>query len=117
MYYDYFTAVTDDVREYIQSHNMEVTRENRDEIEQNLHDDLFCYDGITGNGSGSYTFNRMQAAEYLSTNFDLLAEACDAFGGYDIIKQGPEACDVTIRCYLLPQAIAAVLDEIEEAEE
>ena len=46
----------------------------------------------------------------------MLAEACEEFGD-DIgkaIKNGAEWCDVAIRCYLLGQAIAVVLDDIEE---
>lgn len=54
----------------------------------------------------------------MSHNWDLLAEALENFGqdGTDILKQGAEAMDVTIRCYLLGQAIAEVLeeDDIEE---
>lgn len=30
------------------------------------------------------------------------------------LEKGAEACDVTIRCYLLGQAISEVLDEVEE---
>lgn len=32
------------------------------------------------------------------------------------LERGAEACDVTIRCYLLDQAISEVLDEEEEEE-
>ena len=111
--YDYLAAVCDDVRNYIECNGIEVNAENRDEIEQQLNDDLWTADSVTGNGSGSYTFSAWTASEYLCHNFDLLAEACEEFGGgCDVIKDGPEACDVTIRCYLLGQAIAAVLDEI-----
>lgn len=113
--YNYLEAVKEDVKTYIEDHEIEVTAENRDELEQKLNEDLFCYDGVTGNASGSYTFNRWKAEEYLMHNLDLLGEACDEFGGgCDVLKDGPEACDVTIRCYLLGQAIAAVLDEMEE---
>lgn len=48
-------------------------------------------------------------------NMDLLKEACGEFGSDigEIIKDGAETCDVTIRCYLLSRAIADVLDELE----
>ena len=53
--------------------------------------------------------------EAICHNWDLLEEAIDEFGGdTDILKQGAEFCDVTIRCYLLGQAIGAALDELEE---
>lgn len=50
------------------------------------------------------------------TDRDELEEACNEFG-QDIgeaVKQGAEYCDVTIRCYLLSQAISAAIDELEE---
>lgn len=72
---------------------------------------------MTGNASGSYFFNSYKAGEALAHNWDLLEEALEAFGqkGTDILEEGPEAADVTIRCYLLPEAIATVLDELEES--
>ena len=86
---------------------------NREGLEERLNDDLFIEDSVTGNGSGSYYCNTWKAEEALSHNWDLLVEALEAFGqdGTDVLKQGAEWCDVTIRCYLLGQAIAAVLDD------
>lgn len=115
--YDYLEAVKEDVKNYIEENGIKVTSENRDELEEQLNDDLFCNDSVTGNGSGSYTFSRWRATKNLCHNWDLLAEAIDEFcGDVNILKQGAEACDVTIRCYLLGQAIAEVLDELEETE-
>lgn len=115
--YDYLEAVREDVKSYIEENGIKVTSENREELEEQLNDDLFCNDSVTGNGSGSYTFNTWTAEEYLCHNLDLLAEACEEFGSsMDILKDGAEACDVTIRCYLLGQAIAEVLDELEKTE-
>lgn len=118
--YNYLEAVTADVLDYINENNITVTADNREEIEEQLHDDLWARDSVTGNGSGSYTFNRWTAGAYICHNLDLLAEAVEEFGGsMDVLKdgaEGAEACDVTIRCYLLAQAIAAALDEVEETE-
>ena len=112
--YDYFSHVCEDVRNYISENEIKVNAENREEIEQQLNDDLFVDDSVTGNGSGSYFFNAWKAEEAIAHNWDLLAEAIDEFGGNtDVLRQGPEAADVTIRCYLLSQAISKVLDEIE----
>ncbi len=116
--YNYLEAVTADVLDYINENNITVTNETRDEVEQQLNDDLWACDSVTGNGSGSYTFNRWTAETYICHNLDLLAEAVEEFGGsMDVLKDGAEACDVTIRCYLLPQAISAALDEVETEEE
>lgn len=116
--YNYLEAVTADVLNYIDENNITVTSDNRAEIEQQLNDDLWAVDSVTGNASGSYTFNAWQAKENLCHNFDLLAEACESFGtdAGALLNQGAEACDVTIRCHLLGWAISAALDEVEEEE-
>lgn len=116
--YNYLEAVTADVLDYIKENNITVTADNREEIEEQLRDDLWACDSVTGNGSGSYTFNSWTAETYICHNLDLLTEAGEEFGGsMDVLKDGAEACDVTIRCYLLPQAIAAALDEVETEED
>lgn len=119
--YDYLQAVKDDVKQYIQDNGIIVTIDNRDEVEQQLYDDCFISDSVTGNASGSYYCNAWKAGEAICHNLDLLGEAADEFGDdsiSNVLKQGPEACDVTIRCYMLGQAIPAALDEIlEEADD
>lgn len=112
--YNYFAAVCEDVRAYIEENEITVNSDNREEIEQQLNDDLFVNDSVTGNASGSYTFNTWKAEEYLCHNLDLLKEACEEFGSTCDILESAEGCDVTIRCYLLGQCISQVLDEIEE---
>lgn len=114
--YNYLEAVTDDVREYIENEiDLADWKGDRDGLEEKLNDDLWTVDSVTGNGSGSYTFSTWQAEENLAHNWDVLEEALAEFG-YDEnpIEKGAEWCDVTIRCYLLGQAIAAALDELEE---
>ena len=117
MYYNYEKAVRDDVREFCENElDFSEWAGRRDELEEKLNEDLWTNDSVTGNGSGSYTFSSSRAMEYLSENLDLLAEACDEFGGsYDVLKDGAEACDVTIRCYLLAGAISDILDEYQAA--
>lgn len=119
MTYNYLKNVTEDVLDYITNEydedDLRAKLEDREKFEQELNDDLWAVDSVTGNGSGSYFFNRYKAEEALMHNLDLLAEAIDEFGGcIDVLKNGAEACDVTIRCYLLNQAICAALDVIEE---
>ena len=116
--YNYFEAVKNAVLDYINENEIKVTTSNKDELAEQLHDDLWANDSVTGNGSGSYFFNTWKAEEALCHNLDLLGEACEEFGSTaDILKDGAEACDVTIRCYLLPQAISEALDELEEDDE
>ena len=120
--YDYKTAVKEDVKDYIRENysadkileNLE-TSAARSDFEEKLNDILLIEDSVTGNASGSYTFNTWQAAKNLCHNMDLLEEACDEFG-QDLgkaVKRGAEYCDVTIRCYLLSGAISEALDELE----
>lgn len=112
--YNYLEQVTEDAKEAILE-NMEYwTFDDREELEEVAHDELWADDSVTGNGSGSYFFSTWKAEEALCHNWDLLADAIEEFGDIDILRQGAEACDVTIRCYLLSQAIAAALDELEE---
>ena len=113
--YNYLEQVTADAKEAILE-NMEYwTFYDREELEEVAHDELWTDDSVTCNGSGSYFFSTWKAEEALCHNWDLLADACEEFG-QDIgeaFKRGAEFCDVTIRCYLLSQAIAAALDEVE----
>ena len=116
--YNYFEAVKNAVLDYINENEIKVTTSNKEELAEQLHDDLWANDSVTGNGSGSYFFNTWKAEEALCHNLDLLGEACEEFGSTaDLLKDGAEACDVTIRCYLLPQAISEALDELEEDDE
>jgi hypothetical protein len=120
MRYDYLEAITEDVREYIRNNftEEEITEKlkDRDDWEQELNDELWICDSVTGNASGSYYYNRWKAEEAIAHNWDLLADAITEFGGdTNILRQGAEVCDVTIRCYLLGQAIDKVLDDIELA--
>ena len=116
--YNYFEAVKNAVLDYINENEIKVTTSNNEELSDSLNDDLWTNDSVTGNGSGSYFFNTWKAEEALCHNLDLLGEACEEFGSTaDLLKDGAEACDVTIRCYLLPQAISEALDELEEDDE
>lgn len=113
--YNYLEQVTSDAKEAILEYMDEWDFSSRDNLEQIATDELWANDGVTGNASGSYYFNAWKAEEAICHNWDLLGEAIDEFGGdTDILQQGAETCDVTIRCYLLGQAISAALDELEE---
>lgn len=60
MSYNYYKEVKSSVLDYIEE-NKELladTFEDKDELEQFLNDTLFTDDSVTGNASGSFTFNR-----------------------------------------------------------
>lgn len=114
--YNYLESVKEDVKTYIENEITLSDYANREDLEEHLSEILFTEDSVTGNASGSYTFSTYQAEEYLCHNWGILAEALEEFDETDInaIEKGAEWCDVTIRCYLLGQAISEVLDEMEE---
>lgn len=123
--YNYLEAMKNDITEYINDNINLADYADRDELESYLNDELFTEDSVTGNASGSYTFSRAQAQEYVKYNIDLLKDACEEFGtdaatvGEWFLSDDWEKMDVTIRCYLLGQAIGEALDdmgdELEEA--
>lgn len=120
MEYDYRETVRNDVIEQVKDGYKENSlrlykEEGRDALEEYLNDELWVDDQVTGNASGSYTFNTWEAEENLCHNMSLLEEACDEFGQDvgEAVKRGAEYCDVTIRCYLLGGAISEAIDELE----
>lgn len=113
--YNYIEEMTKDIKEYIKYEVTLSDYSNREELEEYLNNILWIEDSVTGNASGSYTFNTYKAEEYICHNLELLAEAMEEFGcDVDTLEKGAEWCDITIRCYLLGQVIAVVLDDIEE---
>lgn len=117
--YNYREAIIADILTYIHDNytDAEIMEklDARDEWEQELNDDLWVTDSVTGNASGSYYCNRYKAAEAIAHNWYLLADALAEFGYTDCspFDKGEEWCDVTIRCYLLGECLAAALDEVE----
>ena len=115
--YDYKEAMKDDIRAYINENIDEKERTDRNELEERLQDILCAKDSVTGNASGSNTFSRYKAQEYVLDNIDLLEEACAVLGadnatvGRWLLASDFESMDVTIRCHLLSQCIHEVLDE------
>lgn len=120
MEYDYRETVRNDVIEQVKDGYKENSlriykEEGREVLEEYLNNELWVDDQVTGNASGSYTFNTWEAEENLCHNMNLLEEACDEFGQDvgEAVKRGAEYCDVTIRCYLLGSAISEAIDELE----
>ena len=107
MKYNYLEAVKEDIKNYI----LEEKESNINVDKDTLLDTLYLEDSITGNASGSYTFNTYEAEENLCHNLGLLKEACEMLGT-EIELDNPEACDVIIRCYVLPQALDEVIKEM-----
>lgn len=121
MNYSYLKAVKADVMEYIKNEVNFANYTDRDELEEYLNDTLWIDDSVTGNASGSYTFNTYKAREYVLADMDTVSEAlrefCDAATvGEKFLNEEWEYIDVTARCYTLGIAIYEALEEIESSE-
>jgi hypothetical protein len=116
MKYNYIEALKNDIRQYMEDNESYLNYTDREDLEEQLNDLLWTADSVTGNASGSYTFNRAEAKEYVMDNMPL---AVDAFREFDqiekfadyIANEEYEAIDVTIRCFLLGQVLYEVLEE------
>ena len=117
MAYNYLEELKSDVRNYIKEVASDyMDCEDMDELRDSLYDNLWDEDSVTGNGSGIYTFNREKAKEYVSDNMDLMVEAYKDLDSIESLVDDLEALDfetidVTIRCYLLSQALDEVLED------
>lgn len=130
--YNYQEAVADSIREVIDANgikdnwdemSLEEWKDKRDDIAQELNDDLWTDDQVTGNGSGSYTFDREEAKGYVLDGSDYVKDALKEFDvpAEEIIDHffdnDWEYFDVTARCGVLYAAIEDVLDEYEQDRE
>ena len=119
MMYNYLEAIIEDVKEAIKEYDI-TEFADREEFEERLNNDLWVSDSVTGNASGSYHCNSNKSMECVLDNMDLLEEMCGEFGvdnetiGKKFLEGAWEWMDVSIRCYLLGQAISEALDEVEE---
>ena len=118
--YDYLKEETQDVVDYLlDNYDVKAIEDFDQDDLADLQDDLFNEDSVTGNASGSYTFNESEAEEHLLYNRELLVEALKEFAvpPYELLYNyidDPEAEDVTVRCYLLSQAIEAAVENIKK---
>lgn len=117
--YNYLEAMKSDIIDYIRNEVNTNEYADSDELDAFLNDELWTVDSVTGNGSGSYHCNSYKSMECVIDNIDLLNEAITEFCEDDVIgekflNEEWEWMDVTIRCYLLGQAISEALDEMED---
>ena len=86
--YNYMEALKTDITEYISDNEYYLEGYDRNELEEHLNDLLWTCDNVTGNGSGSYTFSREDAKEYIEEDgLDYLREAAHEFDcGNDILE-------------------------------
>ena len=117
--YNYIEAVTADVIDFIRNEVNAADYENREALSEFLNDELWTCDSVTGNASGSYTFNAYKAKEYVFSDPDTVSEGLREFCvdaetiAEKFLNQNWEYFDVTARCYVLGHAIESALNSIE----
>jgi len=116
MKYNYIEAMKADIRQYMEDNESYLNYTDKEDLAEQLNDQCWTADSVTGNASGSYTFSRQEAKEHVLDNIDLLKDAYEEFGQReqfteDFFNEDFERMDVTIRCFLLGQVIADVLEE------
>lgn len=122
----YFENVKADVATWIEN-NMDIEfdimngeYDSADDIAEYLNDTLWTEDSVTGNASGSYTFNRNEAKKYVLDDIDTVREALREFCvdaetiAEKFLDEEWEYLDVTARCYVLGSAIYEVMEEYED---
>ena len=117
--YNYLEAVTADVIDFIRDEIDTTEYTDRAALAEYLNDELWTADNVTGNASGSYTFSRYKAQQFVMADQDTVMEALEEFCvdaetiAENFLRQNWEYFDVTARCYVLGQAIEAALDSLE----
>ena len=122
---DYKEETRDNIKEYIkENYDKEDLEFVSDRFIDNLRDSLFLADSVTGNASGSYTFNSYEAEQNVQGIIwdDEFIDALKFAYGEDIgdcMKLGAEGVDVTARCLALDyidlkEVINEVYEEMEE---
>lgn len=125
MNYSYREAVLGDVREWIEENYPIVpfgdaitpVFESREDAIDHLNDTLWIADSVTGNGSGSYTFNSFRARENVLSDPDTVKEAFEEFDEKSrfadlVFSDEWETIDVITRCYCLYCAVETAINEL-----
>lgn len=118
VYDKYYNEVYNDARDVAAENFDDYLEDNYDfnDAWDAFYEDLFRDDSVTGNASGSYWFNSKKAEESLGEfiwdeDIILLLEEM----GYtieDVVKRGPEATDVIIRCAMLSSVCEDIRDYV-----
>lgn len=120
--FNYNEAVKADVLDYIRDNytaeEIAEKLEDKDSFAEELNDELWTEDSVTGNGSGSYTFNTWKAKEFVFDDTETVQEALKEFCvdaetvAEKFLYEDWEYFDVTARCYCLSGAIYEALEEL-----
>lgn len=113
--YNYLEHVTNDVKNYIKEHSIDINELTNYQIV----DMLWYVDEVTGNGKhGHYLSDQTAAKEYVESNQDLLKQAVDVdvCSSVDLKKWQHDgdyiSIDITLRCYVLIEAVDQALADL-----
>lgn len=119
----YFEQVKADVAQYMEENELYYDMadyRDAEDFETAIYDAMWTADSVTGNGSGSYTFNRAEAREHVLADLDTVKEALSEFCvpaeeiGEKFLNEDWEYLDVTARCYVLGLAVGEWIEENRE---
>lgn len=119
--YSYKDAVRSDVRDWIEDNREQIEGLDRADAYDVVYDSCWVDDSVTGNVSGSYTFSRCEARQnffndddsddYISQMIEDGFISADELGK-KILESNWEYIDLSIRCWLLCDAVSDVLDDV-----
>ena len=119
--YSYKEVIRSDVREWIDNNKDQIEGLDRHDAYEVIYDSCWVDDSVTGNASGSYTFSRYEARQnffndddsddYISQMIEDGFMSADELGK-KIAESNWEYVDLSIRCWLLCDAVSDVLDEM-----
>ena len=121
--YNYKDQIRADVKEWIEDNKEQIEGLDRHDAYEVVYDSCWVDDSVTGNASGSYTFSRWEARQNFFNDedsdeyIDQMIE--DGFTtresvGRAVQESQWELLDVSIRCWLLCDAVSYVLDDYYE---
>ena len=118
--YSYKEQVRADVKEWIEDNKEQIEGLDRHDAYEVVYESWWVDDSVTGNASGSYTFSRYEARQNFFEDedseeyIDQMIEdgfTCRELVGRAVQESQWELLDVSIRCWLLCDAVSDVLDE------
>ena len=118
--YNYKEQIRADVKEWIEDNKEQIEGLDRHDAFEVVYDSCWVDDSVTGNASGSYTFSRWEARQNFFNDedseeyIDQMIEdgfTCRESVGRAVQESQWELLDVSIRCWLLCDAVSDVLDE------
>lgn len=117
--YNYYDAVYADVKEFLDENpDLFDEYEDNDDLVDYLDDELWDDDDVTGNGSGSYTYDREKARGYVLDDVESVKKALLEYDvpAEEIIdhffNNDWEWFDVTTRCYFLYEACRDCVEDL-----